>query len=37
MILRTGAAALGLDLPGDPLQFKAENEIVKIDFRSHSG
>jgi hypothetical protein len=37
MILRTGAAALGLNLPGDPLKFKAEKEIVEIDFHSHPG
>jgi hypothetical protein len=36
MILRTGAAAFGLNLPSDPLKFKAEKEIVEIDFHSHS-
>jgi hypothetical protein len=37
MILRTGAVAPGLNLPSDPLKFKAEKEIVEVDFHSHSG
>jgi hypothetical protein len=37
MILRTGVAAFGLNLPSDPTKFKAEKEIVEVDFHSHSG
>ena len=37
MILRTGAVAPGLNLPSDPLMFKAEKEIVEVDCHSHSG
>jgi hypothetical protein len=37
MILRTGAAAFGLNLPSAPTKFKAEKEIVEVDFHSHSG
>jgi hypothetical protein len=37
MILRTGAVAPGLNLPSDPTKFKAEKEIVEIEFHSPSG
>jgi hypothetical protein len=37
MILRTGAVAPGLNLPSDLTKFKAEKEIVEVDFHSHSG
>jgi len=37
MIMRTGAVALGLSVPSDPRNFKAEKEIVEIDFHPHSG